>query len=773
VLPRNGTMRGRICLLPHPMWIRCCLGLLMATLAAVAAPACAQGTGVAITAVRLAPGERLVLDGSLSHPAWQRAPIHAGFVEKDPINGAEPSQATRVQVLFDEKAIYVGVTALDTAPALIRDQIVRADSVNRTQDFVGVYIDAIGQRSSAQFFRVNAAGSTADGMHTAADDNEDFAPDFDWDAATARISDGTAEGWTAVLRLPFASLRFAIATKDGKQDWRIMVIRRLPREQFHLFTSTPIPRDASSFIATLQPLVGVELPQQHGFLTVRPSVTLRSARNDGVKKNDIDTSIDIKWRPIAEAVIDATINPDFSQVALDVPQLAGNTSFAIYLPEKRPFFFESADLLRMPTDALYTRSFTQPRWGLRTTWRAQDWAGSAFAINDKGGGLVLLPGPYGTDGATQPASQTLAARVRSDGQSLSWGGVMAARRYDQGRGDNQVLGPDFLLELSEQWRLRGQWLHARTSARAVGADSGHTVLQRGPGIDGDRVWLRLSRQTGSGETGIVVDDIGHDFRHDSGFVNQAGVRIVDVFQSKGWQGLGPFNEFYINVKAFQARDRRTGEVVQEYLRPGLWGSGARNAEGWFEVFVHSALRTAAHKPLLHERFVSTGGSVSPASWFPVFEVSLDAGRLADTSANTVRRGGRLNLSAKLRPLAPLEFEPSIKQAWLDGDVAGQGQRVYREQALQMLAVWHFDASHNVRAIVQRSALDRRAEPGVSSSDFLNRVESLTYTWRRSSGTRLFVGATRSRDGRASASTTTTEAFVKLQFDTDEMRTLWQ
>jgi Domain of unknown function (DUF5916) len=738
-----------------------------------------SGAGDRITAVRLLPNEKLALDGTLSHPAWQRAPVHSGFVEKDPVFGTTPLQATRVQVLFDEAAIYVGVTALDNQPSLIRDVLVRPDNVIRTQDFVVVYLDAIGQRNSAQFFRVNAAGSMGDGMHTAADDNEDFAPDFDWDAATKR----TPEGWTAVLRLPFSSLRFA----PGRQDWRILVARRLPREQFYLFTSAPIPRDAQSFIATMQPLVGLQLPQQQSFLTLRPSVTLRSSRvsggtgddKSGDNKNAVETSLDMKWRPRAEAVFDATINPDFSQVALDVPQLAGNTQFAIFLPEKRPFFFESADLLRSPTDALYTRSFTQPRWGLRGTWRGQSWAGSAFAIQDKGRGQVLLPGPYGTGAAEQPASQTLAARASGnvgENNQLGLGSVLAARRYEQGRGDNQVLGPDFNWSVSDQWRLRGQWLHASTTAQPEDSPDGRTLLRRGARQSGDRVWLRLSRQTGEGETGLVVDDISPGFRHDSGFVNQSGVRTIDLFQSFGWQNLGPFNEFFLNFKVYQVRDRVSGGVVQEQLRPGFWSSSVNNVEWWTNFVVHSALRTAANQPLLKERFVSTGLTLSPAPWVPLMEISGDAGRLADTASNTVRNGGRLNISARMRLLPRLEVEPSLNQAWLDGG----GQRVYREQALQVLAVWHFDASHNLRAIVQRGSLDRRADAGVAAATSRNHTESLTYTWRRSAGTRLFVGATRSKSSsgsNADSSNNNTEAFVKLQFDWDEVRSdlraLWQ
>ena len=713
-----------------------------------------------MTAVPLQPGEVIRLDGTLAHPAWQRAPVFDSFVEKAPVTGAAPVQPTRVQVMYDEQALYVGIHALDTAPERMRDLIVRHDGVNRTQDFVVVYIDAIGTRSAAQWFRVNAAGSTADGLHTASDDSEDFSPDFDWDAAIARRHDG----WTAVLRLPFASLRFA----EGRQDWRIMVGRRLPREQFHLLTSVLIPRDAPSFIATLQPLAGVQLPQQHHFLTLRPGLTLRHIDAGSTRKTETEASLDLKWRPRAEWVLDATINPDFSQVALDVPQLAGNSRFALLLAEKRPFFFESADLLRTPTDALYTRSFTQPRAGLRSTWRGLAWAGTAFAIRDEGGGLVLLPGPYGTGFASQPGADSVALRGRRDTEGLAFGAIATARRYEQGRGENSVIGPDLGWQLGEQWRLRGQWLHSRTTAQAVGGE-----LRAGAPVAGDRLRLRLLRQGSDGETSFGIDDIGTGFRHDAGFVNQAGVRRLEAFHSTGWRGVGPFNDFFLDVDAYQVRDRVTGAVVQEVLRPGLYATAARNLAWWLRWHGHSRLRTAATAPLLAENYLSTGLVMTPATWFPLVDTSVDLGRLADTAAGpgvagtpqgVVRDGGRYNLAARLRPLAALELEPRLNIAWL----RDAGRLTYRETAQQWLAVWHFDARHNLRAIVQRRTLDRRAEPGVAAAEGLSRIESLTYAWRYTAGTRMYVGATRSRQGRTGAAAAT-EAFVKLELDADDLR----
>lgn len=769
--PRTPRRRQRL-----PRWRGAAAALLLAGSAAVASsqpasplPAAASGhaapaAGAAIVAHRLPAGTRPVLDGTLSHPAWRQATVHSVFIEKFPDTGAVPRHATEVRVLFDDDALWVGIDALDDAPGAIRAPLVRHDGVNRTQDFVAVYIDAIGQRRSAQFFRVNAEGSLADGMHTASDDSEDFAPDFDFDAGTARH----AGGWTAVLRIPFASLRFAEpdpAAAGSPLPWRIMVARRVPREQFYLHTSVLIPRDAPHFIATMQPLDGVQLPERHQFLTLRPSLTWRQQRTRGDDRTatdgGLDASLDLKWRPLAELVVDATLNPDFSQVALDEPQLAGNTRFALFFPEKRPFFFESSDLLRSPTEALYTRSLTAPRGGLRATWRGDRLAGTAMAVDDRGGGLVLLPGAYGTGVAAQPASNTLLARGQLAAGPMQWGATAALRRYE-GAGHNQVAGPDLAWQINDAWRARLQWLQSDTTAQPEAA-AGLPALASGPATRGHLAHAKLLYMGDRQEGELTVEDVAAGFRDDSGFIAQAGVRRLKGRAAVGWGDIAPFNEFWFELLGERVTDRASGDLVLQDLSPGIWLTGAHNLEAW--IYLHglapgtAAMRPAAGSPVQEQRYVSAGLVLTPAAWAPLLEADLTLGRLADVDGTRPRPGGRLELALNTRILPPLEVEPRLAYGWLrEGS-----QSLYDEAAHQLLVRWHFDARRSLRAIVRYTATER-----AGTALERNTTGSLTWTWRQSAGTVFYAGATRSRDGVDDVRHDT-EAFVKLQVDVDEMR----
>ena len=175
-----------------------------------------------------------------------------------------------MQLLAERDALVVGIRAFDPAPQEIRAPLTRRDQVKRDQDFVAVLIDAVGDRRAAQFVRINAAGVLADGMYIAAGDTEDYAPDFDVDAAVQRLPDG----YSVELRLPLLALRYPYA---GGAPWRVMAMRSIPRASSTLLLSAPLDKDALHFLAELQPIEGAEdltaSVRSRALLSVRPELT--------------------------------------------------------------------------------------------------------------------------------------------------------------------------------------------------------------------------------------------------------------------------------------------------------------------------------------------------------------------------------------------------------------------------------------------------------------------------------------------------------------------
>jgi hypothetical protein len=739
--------------------------LLSAAASAFAQPAALPlPPSLPMPSAKLAPGESIPLDGSLSHPAWQRAPVYNSFIEREPTLGAAPGYETRVQVLVGDHALYVGITALDPKPELIQALPVRHDQADRTHDFVIVYIDTMGRKKMAQWFGVTAAGSTMDGVNTAEDDNEDNSPDFDYDAAVQR----NAQGYTAVLRIPYSSLRYSKTTgANPTAGWRMMVLRRVPRDQPYLLMSVPLGRDAANFIEALQPLQGAPTPSNDSFLQLRPNFTLRHSTDQqpgqpATADNMLNVGLDIKWRPRPELVVDATLKPDFSQVELDVPQLSRNTRFALYLQEKRPFFLESSDLLRSPTDALYTRSISQPRWGVRASWRDDGLAATTYATHDLGGGLVLLPGPYGTGTAPQPASDGAVARFRLDSADLSWGGIASLRRYDAGLGENAVAGPDVSWQATPNLRLRAQLLASHTTALpdALGQ------LTNAPAQDGTQLFASAFWRATPYEAGAVVEDRSLGFRNDNGFVTQTGVRRLELDAHRVWRNTGPFNEIWLNLNTENIQDRATGHTISSQVTPGFYFSTSHNTEFTLEYRGLSRQRVAADTALQQEHYWHGSFTRNLAQWAPKAEIDLDHGHLMDVTANQVRPGSRLTLLANLRPLRALEVLPNYSLAQLQAPAGGQA---YRETAAQLLAIWHLAPQQTLRLILQRNGADRLTEPALQIVGFNDRerTQSLTYIWRRSAGSIFYLGASRGDSGVAPLDSHGTELFAKLQLDVDE------
>lgn len=712
-----------------------------------------------IQAGRLLPGETLVVDGGLHSPLWQRAAVHTQFFEKNPETGQQDQQ-TLVRVLYDSEAMYIGIDARDADPSQIRLPLVRHDNVKRTQDLLGIYLDTGGQRKSAQFFRVNAAGSTADGVHQAADDSEDLAPDFDFEVKVKPH----AQGYSAVFKIPFRSLRYS---DQSGREWKMMVVRRKPRKQFQLFTSVLIPNDASSLIANLQPLHNVQPPAQLNYLSIRPSLIAHANRNRNPGgAHGLDGALDIKWQPDSRWVLNATLQPDFSQVEVDVPQLSGNTRFALSIPEKRAFFYESSDLLNSPTSQLYTRSLTQPRWGVRGSLREQNVNATFYLVNDKGGAEVLLPGPYGSGSAEQPASQALAARIQGHAGALHWGTLLALKQYAHDGGNNLVYGVDTVWQLSPSLQLSAQALHSRTTALADPLGQ----LHKDSALDGNFVFLNLRHQGENTVSEASANWAGDHFRNDSGFVTQSGVRILNLHQGWGTRNLAGLNDFWGHLRYKQTHTIH-GELVERAFAPGISLSASANTSFELQYNGWAESRTDHGRDVLRERYWSASFSTSPSNWLPQIGLDLSAGQMLDVFANQIVPGRKLNLSAQLRPANHLELEASLGAIRLQG----QDYLAYREVVGRVLGIWHVSAQQNLRLIWQQQNSRRRfaADPVLNhqyqyvAPDRSKQALSLTYTWRRTPNSALYLGWGRDSNQNGMQNN---EVFFKYQAEGSE---IWQ
>jgi len=322
-------------------------------LAALALGILAATPALAIEAMRLAPGEAVVVDGRLDDAPWARAQRLDRFWEVFPQAETEARMRTEARYAYDDHSLYVAVRAWDPDVEQLRAPFARRDKVLADQDMIVLFIDPVGNRKFAHFFRVNPRGAVGDGLYNEDSGAEDFSPDFDFEVVTGRFEGG----WTAEFRIPFSSLRYG---DPAAKTWSTMVWRNWPRDDRYRFSTSKLPRDANCFLCLNEPLVGLDQLPSARFLAVRPELTVRNVtRREGSQpsraETDVVASVDVKWRPRADVVVDATINPDFSQVEVDAPQLSGNSQFALFFPEKRPFFLEGNDILESPFRALPSR----------------------------------------------------------------------------------------------------------------------------------------------------------------------------------------------------------------------------------------------------------------------------------------------------------------------------------------------------------------------------------------------------------------------------------
>lgn len=305
-----------------------------ATAQDLAAPGGAHGGRPTVRAERLEADERIVLDGRLDEPVWQRAEPADAFLQQEPVEGGPPSERTEVRVAFDRGALYLGVRAFDDPSGILAFQRQRDAGLGSDDRFMWV-IDTFLDGRSAYFFEINPAGLMGDGLLRVGSGNSlNKSWDGIWEARVGR----DAEGWTAEIRIPFRTLNF----DRGLDAWGINFQRTIRRRNEELLWSGHRRTQGLFRPVHAGRLVGLSDLSQGLGLEARPYSAV-SYRDSGTAaaRGEMEVGVDVGYSLTPGLRAALTVNTDFAETDVDDRQV-NLTRFPLQFPEKRQFFLEGS-----------------------------------------------------------------------------------------------------------------------------------------------------------------------------------------------------------------------------------------------------------------------------------------------------------------------------------------------------------------------------------------------------------------------------------------------
>jgi len=277
------------------------------------------------------------LDGVMDEEAWSTVPAVSDFKKKFPTDIGAPKKQTEVKVLYDEKNLYFGFKVYDSGTAITRS--LKRDVGHDGMDGVGVILDPTNQQTNGFYFVLSTlnvqsedqlSGSSSDGIN------------YSWDSKWYSMTKVYADYWTAEIAIPFKSIRYDAENKN----WGINFVR-IDAKNFEYSTWTKIATNFKSYDLGLTGLMQWEEqpPVSSNNVILLPYLTGGAAEDKETSKTTTTGNVgfDAKIALNSNLNLDLTVNPDFSQVEVD-NQVTNLTRYSIFLPERRAFFLENADL---------------------------------------------------------------------------------------------------------------------------------------------------------------------------------------------------------------------------------------------------------------------------------------------------------------------------------------------------------------------------------------------------------------------------------------------
>ena len=456
------------------------------------------------------------VDGALDEPVWRQAARLRGFSQYRPVDGRPAEDSTEVLVWYAPDAIWFGVHAFEAHGGVVRATLADRDNID-ADDNIQILLDSYADHRRALLFAVNPLGVQEDGVWSEGleagaaggggiperiDAVIDRNPDFVYDSR-GRLTDW---GYEVEVRIPFKSLRYQSA---DPQNWGVQVLRLVQHSGYEN-TWTPVVRASASFLVQAGRLTGLTDLHRGLVLDFTPEFTSRVV-GDSVRPSGYDyrgtpeLGGNVRWGITQNLTLTGTVNPDFSQIEADVGQVTVNERFALFFPEKRPFFLEGLEQFDTPNRLIYTRQIVAPVGGVKLTGKVGATAVAYLAAVDDRDQSVSGDNPI-----------VNLLRLRRDLGTSSTAGLAYTDRID-GHDYNRVLAADARVIWKKIWfsdaQVVGSWTRDAAGARA-GYMWSVTVADRTGRSYGNHIGL----------FGVTPD-----FEARSGFVNRVDYVQASVF----------------------------------------------------------------------------------------------------------------------------------------------------------------------------------------------------------------------------------------------------
>ena len=468
-----------------------------------------------------------VLDGALDDEAWRGAAHLTEFTQQSPIEGAPGTEATDVYIAYDSDNIYFGFHVHYEDVSVMRANRVERDRASM-DDLMTVYFDTFLDQQRGYDFDINGYGVQGDGVMSvgrrgfragAGTVAQAIPPaDRSWDALFESGARIVEDGYIAEMAIPFKSIRYPAPPEGEPHRWGFQIVREIKGKDQENQVWSPMSRDEASFFAQMGILEGmtdISTSRNLEFLPTFTAVQYGSIDPTvpafRTREVDPDAGVNVKYGITSDLTADLTINPDFSQIESDQPQVEVNQRFPLFYSELRPFFLEGSEIFQIeaPVTFVHTRTIVDPDYGAKLSGQVGRLALGVLSANDRAPGRVTNT----ADPAFGESARTHIARARYElFPESNLGAILTDRGFIGGYSRTFGADGNFRLSPTVSSDFRAVGSRLKTPAGETGA--GHMISTR-------------LRQNGRNLSwSLSAFQVSPEFETEVGFVRRRDIRTV-------------------------------------------------------------------------------------------------------------------------------------------------------------------------------------------------------------------------------------------------------